>query len=282
MALFVASLNSGSNGNCFYIGNDRDAVLIDAGISCRETVKRMKRIGLSIDRVRAIFITHEHADHIYGLSRLSRRFSIPVYITTGTLRESRLLLQENLVQTFHTNHTVTIGSLSVTAFRKHHDAIDPHSFTISDGDVNVGVFTDIGFVCGELVHHFRQCHAAFLEANYDEQMLEQSTYPYFLKNRIRGGNGHLSNKQALKLFKEHKPPGMSHLFLSHLSHNNNQPALVAQMFTAAARDTNIIVATRYEETSVYVIESGTLHADRAPQMRPRTQPLVRTQQLSIF
>lgn len=254
MSLFVSSLNSGSNGNCYYIGNDKEAVLIDAGISCRETERRLKRLELSIKRIKAIFITHEHADHINGVSRLSRRHKIPVYITADTVRHGRLNLKDHLVIPFRAYEPVTIGSLVVTAFPKFHDAIDPHSFIVGDDEVNVGVFTDIGVSCKHVVKHFAQCHAAFLESNYDEKMLETGSYPIALKNRIRDGRGHLSNMQALQLFVNHRPAFMSHLFLAHLSENNNTPRIVSDLFNGMKGDTEIIIASRDVETPVYLIK----------------------------
>jgi phosphoribosyl 1,2-cyclic phosphodiesterase len=117
----------------------------------------------------------------------------------------------------------------------------------------VGIFTDIGIACKDLISYFKQCHAAFLETNYDDTMLEQGSYLHFLKNRIRGGKGHLSNKQALELFKTHKSRFMTHLFLSHLSKNNNCPKLVQQLFNQHANGIKIILASRYNETALYHI-----------------------------
>src|SRR4051812_13654593 len=114
MSLYITSLNSGSNGNCYYIGNDTDAVLIDAGISCRETETRMKRLGLSIQKVRAIFISHEHSDHIRGVEVIAKKYSIPVYITPLTLRHGGLMLHESLVRTLNNTQVVTIGAITVT------------------------------------------------------------------------------------------------------------------------------------------------------------------------
>jgi len=148
-----------------------------------------------------------------------------------------------------------LGGLSITAFPKKHDAAEPHSFTICCNGVTVGVFTDIGSHCEHVINNFKNCHAAFLEANYDDEMLEKGRYPYFLKNRIRGGNGHLSNKQALELFLTHKPAYMSHLFLSHLSKDNNCPDLVHNLFQSHANGTAIIVASRLQETAVYHISA---------------------------
>jgi phosphoribosyl 1,2-cyclic phosphodiesterase len=126
---------------------------------------------------------------------------------------------------------------------------------VSGNQVNIGVFTDIGAPCEHVLHHFRQCHAAFLEANYDEQMLEQGRYPYYLKNRIRGGKGHLSNRQALEIFTQHRPPFMTHLLLSHLSQDNNNPLLVQQLFDQHANGIRIVVASRHAETAVYQVQA---------------------------
>lgn len=255
MALFITSLNSGSNGNCYYVGNHQEAVLVDAGISCREIERRMLRLGLSMRKVKALFVSHEHSDHIRGITVLAKKYQLPVYITPATLRYGRLELEAHLVKTFLAYEPVTVGDITITAFPKFHDAAEPHSFVVSCRDVKVGVFTDIGAPCEHLIKHFKQCHAAFLEANYDEQMLAQGNYPYHLKRRISGGHGHLSNRQALDLFVTHRPLFMSHLLLSHLSRDNNDPALAHELFNRHAGGTQIIVASRYEETPVYHIRN---------------------------
>ncbi len=253
MSLSISSLNSGSNGNCYYIGNDEEAVLIDAGISCRETEKRMKRSGLNIEKVKAIFISHEHSDHISGLPILSKKYKLPVYITAATERFGNVKLDKKLVRRFKADEPVSIGNLNITAFQKEHDAGDPHSFVVASSSVKVGIITDIGIACKKVIYHFKQCHAAFLEANYDEDMLMNGSYPYHLKKRIADGKGHLSNMEALELFTRHRPPFMSHLVLSHLSKNNNDPKIVSELFHRHSNGTTIIVASRYEETAVFII-----------------------------
>jgi phosphoribosyl 1,2-cyclic phosphodiesterase len=278
MSLIITSLNSGSNGNCYYIGNGNEAVFIDSGISCRETEKRMKRLGLSMEKVKAIFISHEHSDHISGLLMLSKKYQLPVYITEATHQMAKVRLEKHLINRFGADEPVQIGELCITAFSKFHDAGDPHSFTVASSTVTVGVFTDIGTPCKKLVHHFKQCHAAFLEANYDEAMLMNGNYPFFLKKRISDGRGHLSNKEALGLFIKHKPAFMSHLILSHLSKNNNSPELVKEMFSDHARGTEIIIASRDEETSVFYINQET-----EPGKQIRRKKVTRhQQQLSLF
>lgn len=259
MSLQLTSLNSGSNGNCYYIGNEHEAILVDVGISCRETEKRLKRLRLSIEKVKAIFVSHEHGDHISGVSVLSKKYSIPVYITDATLTNARLILDKNLVFSFSPHLPISIGRLSVIGFPKFHDANDPHSFVVTSDSVTIGVFTDIGVVCKQVTQYFTQCQAAILEANYDEEMLEKGAYPYHLKKRISGGEGHLSNRQALELFVSHRPSFMSHLILGHLSKNNNSPALVKELFSPYIDDTNIIIASRYHETEVYhITQTGIL------------------------
>jgi phosphoribosyl 1,2-cyclic phosphodiesterase len=279
MQLFITSLNSGSNGNCYYIGNDREAVLVDAGISCRETERRMKRLGLSMTKVKAIFISHEHSDHIRGLEVLARKYRLPVYITPDTRLHSRLIFDNIGLQSFMAYEPVQIGELTVTGFPKFHDAADPHSFIVSYQDIRVGVFTDIGAPCDHVVRHFQQCHAAFLETNYDEQMLDNGYYPYHLKRRIKGDKGHLSNAQALTLFTTHKPAFMSHVLLSHLSRDNNSPQLVQELFATFAGGTEVIVASRDEETPVYQITAAggspaAIKAAAPPSLRVAVQPPV--------
>ena len=254
--LSIASLNSGSNGNCYYIGNDREAILVDAGLSSRETDRRMKRLGLNPKTLQGVFITHEHGDHIKGLRSLVKKYKVPVYITSKTVEYGRLKIKEPYLKNFNPFVPIKIGGLSIIAVPKFHDACDPHSFVVSCNYVNVGIFTDTGSPCKNLIHHFKQCHAAFLESNYDETMLDQGTYPYALKNRIRGGRGHLSNRQALQLFLEYRPPHMSHLFLSHLSENNNRPEIVHNLFSPCAGRTKIVIASRYEETELYHIQNN--------------------------
>jgi phosphoribosyl 1,2-cyclic phosphodiesterase len=253
MSLFVASLNSGSNGNCYYVGNQEEAVLIDGGISCREVEKRMKRLGLSIKNVKAVFVSHEHGDHIHGISTLARKHRIPVHITPGTLQYGNLTIREDRVFTIRAHEPACYGNLKVIAFPKFHDAFDPHSFIVSSDSVNVGIFTDIGIACENVIRYFKQCHAAFLEANYDEAMLENGGYPRALKNRISSDKGHLSNKQAMQLFITHRPSFMTHLFLSHLSKHNNTPKIVKEMFFPVAGNTQIIIASRDRESKLFHI-----------------------------
>ena len=256
MSLYISSLNSGSNANCYYIGNRYEAVLVDAGLSCRETERRMKGLGLGMDSVKAIFVSHEHSDHITGIAGISKKYKLPVYITHSTFVSSKIPIAPELIRSFDHGKAVKIGGLSVTPFRKRHDANDPHSFMVSGHGVNIGVITDIGHACKRVIKYFSQCHAAFLESNYCDGMLANGSYPDHLKRRISSDDGHLSNHQALDLFVNYRSSYLKLLVLSHLSKNNNSPALVNALFNQHAGNTEIFVASRYEASPLFSVESA--------------------------
>jgi phosphoribosyl 1,2-cyclic phosphodiesterase len=160
-------------------------------------------------------------------------------------------LAPHLLRPFAAGIPVVVGGFSVHPFPKWHDAAEPHSFTVSAEGLTAGVFTDIGTACEHVSHHLNCCHAAFLESNYDETMLEKGRYPHFLKQRIRSAEGHLSNDQALDLFTTHRSSFLKLLVLSHLSAENNRPELVNELFSHHANGTRIAVASRHEETEVF-------------------------------
>lgn len=278
MSIYISSLNSGSNGNCYYIGNQHEAVLIDAGLSCRETETRMSRLGLSMYKVKAIFVSHEHSDHTRGVGVITRKYKIPVYFSPLTHENSRLHLDKNFIRYFRTNIPVNIGELSINAFPKLHDASEPHSFTVSGNGITIGVLTDIGSICENVASNFSQCNAAFLEANYDEEMLEKGSYPIYLKKRIQSDHGHLSNDQSLELFTKFKPEFMSHLLLSHLSQDNNDPRLVRDLFTKHAGETHIAIASRHQESAVYFI-NGEKAGNR---VKFTVDPMLKCTQMTLF
>jgi phosphoribosyl 1,2-cyclic phosphodiesterase len=278
MSLFISSLNSGSNANCYYIGNNEEAVLIDAGLSCRETEKRMKQLGLSMDTVKAIFISHEHSDHINGMQGISKKHRVPVYITDETLQNCSIKIDPDLICSFKHAMPVAIGNLLVTPFSKSHDAADPHSFMISGHGVNIGVITDIGHACKQVIKYFSQCQAVFLESNYCEEMLENGSYPYYLKQRIRSDEGHLSNDQAVELFYNHKSDDLRLLILSHLSKNNNKPELVETLFNQHAGNTKIVVAPRHKASPVFCMDDTVIKAVQ----RIKKRSVKNEKQLSLF
>jgi len=282
MSVFITALNSGSNANCYYIGNNNEAVLIDAGLSCRETEKRMKLLGLPMEKVKALFVSHEHSDHITGIPGLSKKYRLPVYITEATFSNSNIPLDPALMRSFSPAKAVSIGELSVLPFQKRHDAKDPHSFMVSGHGVNIGIITDIGHACKRVIKYFSQCQAVFLESNYCDDMLSNGNYPYHLKRRISSDEGHLSNTQALELFLNYRSSDLSLLILSHLSKNNNKPELVNTLFTQHAGTTKIVVASRYEATPVFCIEGTKTAALPATISIKRKRFTPDERQLSLF
>ena len=279
MPLQIASLNSGSNANCYYIGNGQDAVLVDAGLSCRETERRMKRLGLEMEMIKAVFISHEHTDHIAGLPVLVKKYKLPVYITNGTIKNSTLAIDKSQVNSFKHEEPVAIGEMNIIPFSKSHDAEDPHSFIIDSHNARVGVITDIGYACRHVKDHFKQCDAVFLESNYCDNMLSNGSYPVSLKKRISGRKGHLSNDQALELFLKHRPDHLQLLILSHLSQNNNDPKLVEKIFSPHAGNTRIVVASRYAESELFTIEKT---KQRTPVINKGKKKTENHSQLSLF
>jgi phosphoribosyl 1,2-cyclic phosphodiesterase len=217
----------------------------------------MNRLGLDIKKVRALFITHEHSDHTRGAEVISRKHRIPVYSTRATFDHSGMNIHADLARECFPHQPVRAGDLTVHPIPKLHDGRDPLSFTVTGGNFTIGVFTDIGEPCEHVIARFRQCHAAFLEANYDETMLEEGRYPYFLKKRIRGTGGHLSNDQSLRLFLDHRSDELTHLILSHLSQENNRPDLVRELFAPHANGTHIEVASRFEESELFRLGNPT-------------------------
>lgn len=281
MSLYIASLNSGSNANCYYVGDHNGAVLIDAGLSCRETERRMKQLNLSLEKVKALFVSHEHADHISGVPGIAKKYGLPVYITEATMRHSNIPLDPLQVHAFRHGRAIALGTLSVWPFRKSHDAADPHSFMVSGHGINIGIITDIGYACKRVISYFGQCHAAFLESNYCDDMLEKGSYPYHLKQRIRGDEGHLSNAQALELFMHYRSPQLQLLLLSHLSKNNNNPGVVEKLFAPHANNVKIIIASRYEASPLFEVKTSGATAP-ATIRRSQKKKITNERQLSLF
>ena len=248
------SIASGSNGNCYYVAKGEDAVLIDIGINTKHVLIRMERLGINPEDIKAIFITHEHTDHIRGLSVFSKRFQIPVFITKGSYEGSKLHMPEHLINFITPDERVEIGDLTVMGIPKYHDAKEPCSFVVTDGEVNISIMTDLGRGCDNVKHVIQHSDVLLLESNFDEDMLQNGRYSYFLKNRIRSGWGHISNATALELFLENRTARMKHLILGHLSGQNNTVELVKSIFEPHCEDIIYSIATRTEETSVYEID----------------------------
>ncbi|ASB50162.1 MBL fold metallo-hydrolase [Alkalitalea saponilacus] len=249
--LEICAIASGSNGNCYYIGNGEEAVLVDAGISRRQVLERMNKCGLDIRKVKAIFISHEHADHFRGVRVLSKKLEIPVYMTKKSWEKSWGPNRPDKVSLFSPGDVVNIGKFKVHTFLKNHDAAEPCSFRLEYEGKNVGVFTDIGKACDNVISHLAFCQALFLESNYDEDMLWNGPYPYYLKTRVASDFGHLSNTQACELLQSHHHPELKVVFLSHLSQENNRPDVAASAFEALSDKFQIKVTNRFAVGEVF-------------------------------
>lgn len=226
----VSVLASGSSGNCFFIGTDKGDILIDAGISCRQTYCRLDKIGKSINDIKGIFITHEHIDHIKGLDTISKRFNIPVFVNRGTIENSFIDMGEfNL---FKTGQEVDLNGLKILPFSKSHDAAEPVSFLIRNGTKKISIITDAGFCCDNIKNSLKESELIILESNHDLEMLRNGPYPAFLKQRILGEKGHLSNYEAGLAVLENANKKLQHVLLAHLSLNNNTPQRAMQTFNS--------------------------------------------------
>ncbi len=250
----ICALASGSNGNCYYIGNQHDAILVDAGISARQLIQRFKTTGLNPGKVKAIFISHEHSDHTRGMQVLSKRLAVNVYMTSRTYSSVPGPFRPEYVKFFKPGDTVEAGSFKVHTMLKNHDAVEPCSFMIEHNGKNVGVFTDIGEPCINIKTAVQQCHALFMETNYDEDMLWKGSYPLFLKIRVASAHGHLSNRQAMELVRDFGHPGLECVFLSHISKENNSPETAYESFNSLFIGYKLLLTSRYGAGEVYRIK----------------------------
>jgi phosphoribosyl 1,2-cyclic phosphodiesterase len=249
--LEICALASGSNGNCYYIGNEKDAILIDAGISCKQILKRMAEKGLNPLKIKAAIISHEHSDHIRGARVLAKKLNIPVYLTAKTYIAAYKNMQPAYPRFFEPGAAISVGEFQIHSFLKNHDASEPCSFRVEYSGKNVGVFTDIGEPCDNVVSHIGLCDAVFLESNYDEEMLRTGSYPYYLKQRVASSHGHLSNVQALKLLEENAGTHLRCVFLSHLSAENNTPELALAAHQPLTARFEVRLTSRYGPADVF-------------------------------
>ncbi|TAJ05771.1 MBL fold metallo-hydrolase [Marinilabiliaceae bacterium JC017] len=247
----ICALASGSNGNCYYIGNKDEAILIDAGISRRQVLKRMKLVGLDINKVKAVFISHEHSDHMKGVRVLSNLHQVAAYFTRETKNKCRRDHLPDKVNFFNPGEVVHIGGIAIHSFSKQHDAVDPCSFRVEVNDLQIGVMTDIGAPCDNVRQHLAMCDAVFLESNYDERLLMEGPYPYYLKQRVASEKGHLSNDQAVELIRSTANGKLKTIFLSHISGDNNRPDIALKAFEPVADKYEVIATSRLAPSEVY-------------------------------
>lgn len=226
----LCSIASGSSGNCIYVGTDTTHILIDVGISRKRTEEGIRSLGLDPAELDAIFITHEHSDHISGLGVFSRKYHVPVYCTAGTLKaimncRSLGAVDQELFQTVRADESLIIKDLTVNPMRISHDAAEPVAYRFAYGRQRLGVVTDLGTFNEYTVESLRGMDALFLEANHDVNMLQVGPYPYPLKQRILGDRGHLSNENSGRLLGKLLHDKLQHVVLGHLSNENNLPEL---------------------------------------------------------
>lgn len=237
MALKLCVLASGSSGNCTYVGSETTGILIDAGLSGRETARRLGEIGVAMDFIRAICVTHEHSDHTSGLGVLHRNGQVALYANSGTIegiqaRDSGATLAWNV---FSTGSPFQVGDLRLEPFSVPHDAYDPVGYVVACGDRRVGIVTDMGMVTGLIRERLRACQAIVVESNHDERMLKDCDRPWRLKQRIYGRQGHLSNTHAAELIAEIAGSALAAAYLAHMSQDCNRPELAVRAVEEALR-----------------------------------------------
>ncbi len=238
MKLKLCVLASGSSGNCTFIGAGETKILVDAGLSARRTATRLTEIGERVEDLNAICVSHEHGDHIAGLRVLQKKYGIAVYVNAGTrdaISNSRKHEGVTFRQ-FSTGSPFSIGSLRVEPFSVPHDAYEPVGFIIHFKTCSVGIATDLGVVTNLVREKLRTCQAVIIEANHDEVLLQEANRPWSLKQRIRGNQGHLSNRAAALLAAEIAGDGLEHLFLAHMSSDCNNSHCASSTFKTILKE----------------------------------------------
>lgn len=278
------SLSSGSSGNCYYLGNDQHAILIDAGIPVRTIQKVLRENGLSFGKVMALLVTHDHTDHIRSAGSLGELYHIPVYTTSavhaGMERNygmaKKLTSASRRVIERETPFYLPGTHFRVTAFTVPHDSTDNVGYFIEYGEgeamVRFCLATDVGYVTPDIRRFLSMADHVVMESNHDVDMLMNGPYPAYLKKRVRGEGGHLSNKECAELIHDIYHPGLRHLFLCHLSAENNDPDLAYRSAAKAllsegakvGESITLSVLLRNSPSLVYEFESSSPH---------RTEPL---------
>lgn len=236
MAVRMTVLASGSRGNCTVLSSSCGSILVDAGISCRETLKRMKAVGEDPHQVKAIVISHEHADHVAGLEVLARKLKVPVYMTEITYETWRKSTRDaegkparlDRREHFQAGRSFVVENITVSAFTIPHDAADPCGFTFRMEGIKIGVVTDLGYLPYSVKDHLRGCDGLMIESNHDVEMLRNGPYPWMVKQRVMSRVGHLSNSALAGFLESDYDGSAAFLVLAHLSEQNNYPELARQ------------------------------------------------------
>ncbi len=259
----VCPLYSGSSGNSTFVGNSDGGILVDVGVSCKAVKTGLECIGQSIEHIRAIFITHEHIDHIRGLKVLLKHFKIPLFASAGTLDflDENNCLPPNCELSVISSEGQYIDGMHITPFHTPHDAAESMGFSITTSSGRrICIATDLGFVTEEVRQNLLGSDLVVLESNYDKRMLECGGYPYYLKRRILGQTGHLSNDHCAEELCYLANNGTTRFFLAHLSRENNVPELALE--TAKAQ----LSSGGFELGSDYLLEVASRSAPSRPML----------------
>lgn len=230
-------LGSGSRGNSIYVESGATAILIDGGFSGKEIASRLAQIGRDIDCLKAIFVTHEHHDHISGVGVVSRRCRLPVYANEGTYRGAGKTLTKLFQQAeFETGEPIDFDGLQVRSFAISHDTADPVGFVIEDDKARLGICTDTGIPTRLISRRLSNCDGLVVEFNHDPEMLKNGPYPQSLKQRVKSSEGHLSNSDGAGLLNSVIHDSLRHIVLAHLSETNNLPEIAYQEAEKVVRE----------------------------------------------
>lgn len=249
----ISVLGSGSSGNATLIATEKTCVLIDLGFGPRSLARRLNEAGLGGKRIDAVLVTHGHSDHISGIPAFVASQPVPVFMNEGTRQESPDLEQVERWEVFQPGETFIIGDLTVEAFSTPHDAAQPVGFRVSAEGLHGAITTDLGILTPQITSKLTDCDFLVLESNHDELMLKTGSYPWLLKQRVLGRNGHLSNR-ALAEFLQHEFDGKSrHLLLAHLSQHNNHPDIA---FESASKALLSRSCSLFESCQVHLTQQG--------------------------
>ncbi len=261
----MCSIASGSSGNCIYIGSDNTHLLVDTGISKKRIEAGLKELEIKGEELKGILVTHEHSDHIQGLGVFSRKYEIPVYATPGTIEGIKSYsglgrMPEGLLHPIQTDQRFSLGDITIDPFAISHDANEPAGYRMECGGKSAAVATDLGIYTDYVVGKLQNLDAVLLEANHDVHMLEVGAYPYYLKQRILGDKGHLSNELSGRLLCDILHDNLKHIVLGHLSKENNYVRLAYETVKLEVtlsdnvykgEDLDMAVAKRDEISTIY-------------------------------
>ena len=261
--LELCTLASGSSGNSLLVSDGRTHILVDAGISCRRITNSLKALGVDPRELTGVLITHEHTDHMAGLATLTKQLRLPVYASRGTGRQLcyRIAFLEGLFHPVTPGEGFSVGGIAVESFSTPHDAAESTGFALSAGGRKAAVVTDLGYVTPEVLKGIRGADLLVCEANHDVEWLQSGPYPYYLKARILGDRGHLSNEAGAELAWTAVEGGARTVVLAHLSHENNTPArahavvrgVLERRGAAVGWDVALEVAPRSEKSRRYTV-----------------------------